>query len=83
MPNAYQYKTSGTANWSDIPANAKTGTWQGGGPIVLWPAPTALAADGRPCAAIGNPQVIMRAKIMSGAGLALSLIHISEPTRPY
>jgi len=70
MPNAYQYKTAGTANWSDIPDAAKTGTWQGGGPLVMWPAPTALAADGRPCAAIGNPQIIMRSKIMSGAGLA-------------
>lgn len=63
-----QYKSSAGGAWANIPAEALTGTAQGG-PFVLWPQPTGLTPTGEPCAAVGRPSIRIKSTWMNGAGV--------------
>lgn len=64
-----QYKTTSGGTWTDVPAAAIEGTYFGM-LAVERPAMTNQDGVGAPCAAIGNPRIVIRAGEMTGTGMA-------------
>ena len=63
----FQYKV-GAGSWTDVPATAHHGVWDGTAELVV---PEAAARDGRgkPCAAVGKPWLQIRSQRMTATGI--------------
>ncbi len=64
-----QYKTTSGGAWTDVPHAALEGTAEGM-VMVEYPQATDRDGTGAPCAAIGKPQIVIRSRYMSAAGMA-------------
>jgi len=65
----FQYKTTSGGTYVDVPAKAYYGTY-GGTLEVKYPEAADRDGLGRPCAAIGQPSIIMRSNLMTHDGIA-------------
>ena len=69
MADPWKYKTSAGGAWQSVPQHARQGTATQAACVVVWPRPTAMTPSGRPCGAVGKPQIVIRSNAMSGQGV--------------
>lgn len=65
----FQYKTASGGAWLDVPVSAYQGTLEGTFE-VRYPEPQSKTGVGRPCAAIGEPKIVIESRVMTASGMS-------------
>ena len=64
----FQYKSTSTGSWTDVPTTAYHGTFMGSFDVV-YPEAQDRDGNGLPCGAVGPRHIKLRSEIMTASGL--------------
>ncbi len=63
-----QYKSASSGSWVDVPSSAVHGTLAGTIEVV-YPKAESRTGAGRPCAAVGHEQLLIKSALMTASGM--------------